>query len=110
MRIEKLRDKLLLVPRNDVGDPCFVYLDMLDGKPSYGVKDLFTDLEIVELVNRCLYQLEYQQRSHSKYRQEREDLLKPVKRIFKELFPNESFAKATDAQLKTCVERLKTER
>lgn len=89
------------IPRNKGGDPSFVH--------GQGIRlyDVFTPTEVCELVNRCLYQLEYQSRSHSKYREQRENILKPVREMFKTLFPHQSFAKATDDQLRQCVEALK---
>jgi len=102
MRIDGLKDKLGRVPRNKMGDPCFTNLEQ--------VQTLFGNDEITELVNRSLYQLEYQQRSHAKYRQEREELLKPVREAFKTLFPKQSFAKATDEQLLKSVELVKQQR
>lgn len=91
------------IPRNKQGDPNFSH--------GVGVRlyDVFTPTEVCELVNRCLYQLEYQSRSHSKYRAERESLVKPVREMFKQLYPHESFAKATDEQIRECVERIKSQ-
>ena len=99
MKIEQLSQKLQLTPRNKAGDPAFV--DSVD------VMNVFTAQEVTELVNRALYQLEYQQRSHAKYQRQRRELEQPVREIFKQLYPKESFAKATIDQYKECVAKLK---
>jgi len=87
------------IPRNKSGDPHFNDLSQLQGT--------FSSEEIVELCNRSLYQLEYQARSHQKYRTQREELERPVREVFKQLYPEQSFTKATDEQLKRCVEEMK---
>lgn len=106
------------IPRNKQGDPHFTQL--CDEKllarlnaSEFWPTDLFAVFmprEIVELVNRSLYQMEYQSKSHGKYRQQREDLLRPVKQAFYSLFPQQSFAKATNEQLQLCVEHVRKER
>jgi hypothetical protein len=110
LKIDRLREKLNLVPRNEGGDPCFRFLESDGLDEPFSVLGVFTREEVVELVNRCLYQLEYQQRSHAKYVNERNALMKPVKDMFKVLYPHSSFAKATNEQLRECVEALKGER
>jgi len=99
------------IPRNKVGDPCFVSLTPLsndESDPQPSVLQIFSPQEVCELVNRCLYQLEYQARAHQKRNQERALLEAPVKEVFKTLFPKQSYAKATDEQLQTCIQEVKT--
>lgn len=48
-----------------------------------GVQDVFTDEEIVELVNRALYQLEYQAAAHRKRGQAERDKMKKLKEELK---------------------------
>lgn len=87
------------IPRNKAGDPSFTTLGSLQAT--------FSDEEIVELVNRCLYQLEYQARAHEKRRIEQSLLEAPVKEMYRTLYPKQSYAKATDEQLQHCLEELK---
>lgn len=98
------------IPRNKQGDPFFVSLTPIsddESDPQPSVLQIFSPEEVVELVNRSLYQLEYQSKSHSKYREQREALERPIKQMFKQLYPHTSYAKATDEQLRECVARLK---
>ena len=83
------------VPRNTMGDPAFENLEQVMG--------VFTGPEVVELINRCLYQLEYQARSHQKRNAEQREFERPVKELLKELYPGTSFAKATADQLARCL-------
>lgn len=110
----KLSLKDRQIPRNKVGDPAFLYLlDVeFDGSPPLAdsmsaLLAVFSPSEVVELVNRSLYQLEYQARSHEKRRLERESLERPVKEMFYQLYPKQSYAKATDEQLQTCMEEIR---
>jgi hypothetical protein len=89
------------IPRNKVGDPNFV-----DGVGER-LYDVFSPSEVVELVNRSLYQLEYQAKSHEKRRLERELLERPVKEVFRRLYPKQSYAKATDGELQRCMDELR---
>jgi hypothetical protein len=116
-----LKDRL--IPRNKVGDPCFERLsgenihlrdddvvDSLSYEPPTifkGLLDVFSPSEVVELVNRALYQLEYQSKSHSKYREQRQNLERPVREMFHQLYPGESWAKATDSQLQHSIMEVK---
>lgn len=97
----KLSLKTRTIPRNKVGDPTFV----VGTNPR--LYDVFTPDEVCELVNRCIYQLEYQSRAHQKRNEERSLLEKPVREMFYKLFPQTSWAKATDEQLQACLEQLK---
>jgi hypothetical protein len=100
------------IPRNKVGDPNFLSLtpisnDETDKQPC--ILQVFSPPEVVELVNRSLYQLEYQARSHAKYREQRNALEKPVREMFFKLYPGETWAKATNEQLARCLQELKRE-
>jgi hypothetical protein len=102
------------IPRNKAGDPSFKYIggglpqesreSDFDGQ---ALLEVFTPEEIVELVNRSLYQLEYQSRSHSKYREQKQNLERPVREMFHSLFPETSWSKATSEQLSEVMRRLK---
>jgi hypothetical protein len=75
----KLKGRVL--PRNEKGDVCFT---TLEAGPLDAVRNIFTDQEIVELVNRALYQLEYQRESHRKRGQAQRDQMKELKKKLKE--------------------------
>lgn len=101
-----LKAKEGLIPRNDDGDPQFLQLwQTTDGQG--GVLNVFTDAEVVALVNRALYQMEYQRNSHRKYQQEQRNLEKPIKELLKELFPGVSWINATPQQITRCMEEYK---
>ena len=102
MRIEELSKKLQQVPRNKNGDPAFA--------TEKSLHDIFGPDEIVELVNRALYQLEYQQKAHKKFVTKRNELEQPVKEKFKQLYPHQSWAKASLQQVKEAVQALKEEK
>lgn len=55
------------IPRNAEGDAHFVVCDVSEDDALKYVLDVFTPDEVVELVNRALYQLEYQLAAHRKY-------------------------------------------
>lgn len=98
------------IPRNKAGDPSFQFLSLKpeeDPTRPLGLLDVFTPEEVVELVNRSLYQLEYQAKAHEKRRIEQSLLEAPVKEMFRELYPKQSYAKATDEQLQHCLGELK---
>jgi hypothetical protein len=59
------------IPRNEKGDPKFESLSH--------VTQTFRESEIVELVNRALYQIEYQREAHRKRGQKERDVAKAVK-------------------------------
>jgi hypothetical protein len=102
-----LSDKRGVIPRNAVGDPCFTQLEAVANVPGKGPGVLDV---VVELVNRCLYQLEYQQRSHTKRAEQQRLLEAPVKEMLKRLYPGTSFARATPEQLQHCLTELQKER
>ena len=102
------------IPRNKMGDPAFRFLDAErmtgDELNTEGntptVLDVFTPEECVELVNRCVYQLEYQARSHAKRNASQALLERPIKEAFRELYPGESYAKATPHQIRECLRKI----
>ena len=103
-----------LIPRNPQGDPAFSYLGRVPKEESTGpilnefptVRHVFTDDQIVALVNRALYQMEYSRKIHRERSQAQRDAEKPVKEAFKHLFPTTSWAQATEDQLKAAVQEV----
>lgn len=87
MRIDLVNKEL---PRNKQGDPSFTTLEEL--------RKMFTDSEIVELVNRALYSLEYQRTAHRNRGRKIREEEAPLKRIVKEHF-KVSWLRATDEQI-----------
>jgi hypothetical protein len=75
-----------------------------NSKPS--LLDVFTPVEVVELVNRALYQLDYQKTAHQKYQQRQRDFQAPIKAKLKELFPSVSWLKATPEQIQQAMEEV----
>ena len=86
------------IPRNQSGDPSFTSLD--------DVLTVFTPSETTELVNRCLYQLEYQQKAHLKRARELTERLKPIREYLRKHF-NITYDKATDEQIREATEKTK---
>jgi len=66
---------------------------------------VFTPGEVVELVNRALYQMDYQKTAHAKYQQRQRDFQAPIKQALKELFPGVSWIKATPEQIQAAMEK-----
>src|SRR5262245_57167919 len=89
------------IPRNKAGDPAFAGLGDRFGTPPgvLSVLEVFTPEEIVELVNRALYQLEYQKESHRTRAQAERDRWAPVKEALKVVHPHTPFSKATERQI-----------
>jgi hypothetical protein len=110
----KVQMKDRQIPRRGDGYPAFErlidrYLGDHD-QPDRQIDDkallaIFTPAEIVELVNRALYQLEYQKTAHGKYQQRQRDFQAPVKLALRELFPGVSWIKATPEQVKLAMEK-----
>src|SRR5271166_1209031 len=95
-----LRDRK--IPVRPDGYPDF---QTLTGGGDHSVQAVFTDAEAVELVNRALYQLDYQKVAHAKYQQRQRDFQAPIKLALKELFPSVSWLKATPEQVQQAMER-----
>lgn len=66
----KIELKGRVMPRDEKGDVRFktlgTTLGTRDQQPETAVSSVFSDEEVVELVNRAIYQLEYQRESHRK--------------------------------------------
>ena len=99
------------IPRNDSGDPSFTHLQKRGHRTDVtlehqleGLQDVFTDDQIVALVNRALYQMEYSRKIHRERSQAERDRDKPIKEAFKRLFPTTSWANATEEQIKDAVQ------
>jgi hypothetical protein len=77
------------IPRNSAGDAKFEYLDnahLTGGEhpaDATHVLGVFTPEEVVELVNRALYQIEYQREAHRKRGKEERDRLKALREALK---------------------------
>jgi hypothetical protein len=81
------------VPRDKFGTPRYETVEQLRAH--------LTEDEVLELVNRSVYNLDYQKTAHRKYHNTKAELERPIRELFKELFPKQSFAKATREQLRT---------
>jgi hypothetical protein len=88
------------IPRTKDGDPAFEKLEEL--------QKVFSPEEIVALVNRQIYQMEYQRNVHRDRAREEREKLAPLKKKVKEMF-GVSFIKATDKQLDEALAKLKEE-
>ena len=91
------------IPRNRAGDPTFT------SGQTPRLFDVFSLDEVHELVNRCVYQLEYQSNAHRKRQQQQRLLEKPVREMFSRLFPKQSWLKATPGEIARCVEEVRRE-
>jgi len=96
------------IPRTKDGDPAFEVLDdshltLAERQGKITVLEVFTPQQVVALVNRALYQMEYSRKIHRERSQAQRDAEKPVKETFKRLFPATSWANATEEQLKAAV-------
>lgn len=88
------------IPRNAQGDPAFGRIE--------DVFSVFTPEEIVALVNRQLYQMEYQRTVHRNRAAQEREQLKPIKDKYKAMF-GKPFTKATDQELEKVLIELKRE-
>jgi len=74
-----------VMPRGPGGDVKFTSMDTTHALPGFehtgtsSLLEVFTKDEIVELVNRAIYQLEYQAASHRKRGQAERDKMKALK-------------------------------
>ena len=96
------------IPRDPMGVPRFHYLKP-ENTPANktAVLDVFTEEEVVELVNRSIYQIEYQAFSHKKKQQLTRDLEFPIKLALKKVHPGIPWSKATPQQVADAVEYYK---
>src|SRR5437660_6459552 len=86
------------IPRNENNDPCFRWLmnenwdhpedtDWPDPGPAVGsILSVFTPAEVVAMVNRFLYQMEYQRTVHRQRERSKSEELAPIKQKVRELF------------------------
>lgn len=84
------------IPRKENGDPNFKFLH--EAYEQRCVLDVFTEPEVVELVNRAIYQLEYQHQAHRVRGQRVRDQEKLIREAVKRLF-HISWLKATPGQI-----------
>lgn len=101
----KIQLKGRSIPRNEGGDPAFVRMQ----GGSFPVLSVFTEEEVVELVNRAIYQLEYQHASHKRRGQEQRDKEKAVREKVKQMFKT-SWMKATVEQIRKATEEVDREK
>ncbi len=94
------------IPRNKEGDPAFYQVNGTAENP--GVNDVFAPDEIVYLVNKAIYQLEYSRTYHNDRAKAEADRLKPLKDKVKELF-GVSWMKATEQQVNRAMDALRKE-
>jgi len=101
------------IPRTKDGDPGFERLGAEDIVAS-GEQDprsilgVFTEEQIVHLINSQLYSLLYQRETHRKRAAAERETLGPVKAKVKELF-GVSYLKATDEQLAVALKEVRKE-
>lgn len=98
----RLKDKRQLIPRDENDNPAFDSLEEV-GK-------VFEPFEILALVNKSLYQLEYQADSHKKYHAKRQEMEKPFKEMAKRMFPGTSWINLTEEQVAKVILKVKEER
>lgn len=105
----KIQLKGRAIPRSTSGDPKFEALGLPYGfsyvPPANTLLGAFTQEEVVELVNRALYQLEYQHNAHKQRGQRERDRERAIKQKVKELF-HVSWLKATPEQVAKAKEAL----
>lgn len=90
--VVKLADRE--IPRNKNGDPEF--------KDLLSLQKVFNEQEIAALVNRQLYQMEYQRIVHKDRAAREREVMKPVKAYAKSKF-GVSWIKLTDEQIEEAV-------
>jgi hypothetical protein len=86
------------IPRSKVGDPNFKTLEE--------VRAVFSDAELVHLVNQYVYTQDYQRTYHKQRSKAERDRLRPIKRKVHELF-GVSYLTATEAQIRKAVAAVK---
>lgn len=107
INLKELEEK---IPRNEQGDPQFQRLGeahSTNDNSVVGVLDVFLPEQVVALVNRALYQMEYSRTVHRNRAQRERDLMKPIKEILKKKFPGVSWINATEWQINECMEEYK---
>ena len=89
------------IPLSAGGDPNFGTMEEL--------KKVFSEAELVYLVNKQLYALNYQRETHRKRAAEERELLAPVKAKLKELF-GVAWIKATEEQQRGALKAVQEDR
>lgn len=95
------------IPRNAQGDPAFTELTPSGDSENPSVVEVFQPDQVVALVNRALYQMEYSRTAHRNRAQRERDLMKPIKELLKQKFPGVSWINATEWQINECMEEYK---
>lgn len=123
-----LKDRRDKIPRNEEGDPAFEVLQcscvepearnpLTEVYPKTGldhafthkglcVLEVFSPQEVVALVNRALYQLEYQHQSHRDRYARQKGFQDAVKAAAKELYPAVSWLKLTEEQMQEALRKV----
>lgn len=89
--------KRKVIPLNASGDPSFPDLP--------GILTEFTPEEVTFMVNRYLYQVDYQRRVHRQRTREEAENLKPIKERVREMY-GVSYTQATEEQIRKAAESL----
>lgn len=89
------------IPRTPAGDPNFGSLEQILAQ--------FSKNEVVALVNRAIYQAEYQRTSHRERQQRQREQERPIKDKLKQLFPGVSIINATPEQWRKAIEAVNEE-
>jgi hypothetical protein len=95
-----LRHREDQIPRNKVGDPAFTRLE--------DILTLFDPDEVTAMVNRYLYNMEYQKSWQRKRLRAEAERLRPIKDELKRRF-NVTYLNATEEQLRLVSESLTKE-
>lgn len=106
-----LREKEAKIPKDKDGNPKFGSLgcETMEGEwepPSGSVLEVFSQQQVVYLVNKALYFLNYQREHHVKRAAAERERLAPIKKKVHELF-HISYINATEAQLAQAVEAVR---
>jgi ADP-glucose pyrophosphorylase len=100
-------------PRNGQNDVCFTQLGYSDCPDESQVPDsilsVFSPEEVVAMVNRYLYQMEYQRTIHREREREKQEILTLLKAKVKSMF-GVVWTKATDDQIEEAAEAVRKER
>ena len=95
------------IPHDADGDPAFAQLgihqDEVPAAPEGSILSQFTPEEVVFMVNRYLYQCEYQRQVHRKRSAEERENLQPIKDMVFEMF-GIRWTKASEEQIKAAAD------
>jgi hypothetical protein len=104
-----------VIPINSKGDPAFselgceVFYDEGGGQLGNSILSQFTPAEVVQMVNRYLYQSGYQRTVHRQRARAEAERWLPLKQKLRELF-NVSHTNATEEQIEQAMKALAEER